>query len=137
LVIDQLWGAGTIRAANHIHLHPTLAFEQIEDAWWKIINAGLPLALVVRGDLSSAIQKGQTTRRQGWYSERFGQLEANSVLTLNYAGALPACFAYAICRNVVPSLDISEITNGHQVLVRMQNKTYALQLTRDQRPCVR
>jgi len=76
-VIDELSGRGTVTATSRIHLHPAcrrdcLAIEHFggaEAAW-----------------------------SESWYSERFGDIQRNDVLSLTLRAELPFAFGYVATR---------------------------------------
>jgi uncharacterized heparinase superfamily protein len=87
LVVDELQGKGRTEAANHVHLHPGLNFDAIADSAWEIEDCPLPVWLTAFGNENHAVIKGQMDPfRQGWYSEKFGELEPNTVLSLCRGG---------------------------------------------------
>jgi hypothetical protein len=97
LIADLLAGSGLVDLANHLHLAPDLALERMGDLAWSITGLPSPLWLTAWGDVSSELISGRLDpRRQGWYSERFGDLRPNSVLNLKGEVELPFVMAYAV-----------------------------------------
>jgi uncharacterized heparinase superfamily protein len=97
LVVDELLGTGQTSADNHVHFHPDLSLESVDDLTWQIQGAGSSLWLGGFGQQSHSIVKGQIEPvRQGWFSERFGEIQANTVLTLHRQSRLPICWGYVI-----------------------------------------
>jgi len=97
VIADLLTGSGPVVFANHLHLAPGLALKLSADLAWTI--AGLPAALWLTacGDVCGELVSGQTEPdRQGWYSERFGDLRPNWVLSLKGVLEAPILTAYAI-----------------------------------------
>jgi hypothetical protein len=118
LVVDELSGKGQSVAASFIHLHPNLLLESVEEFVWRIQGCRTPLWLTAFGQQGHAVLAGQMEPRiQGWYSERFGQLQRNPVLTLNGQGALPLCFGYVISRYKPAQVKVRSGGDGHQVSV--------------------
>lgn len=134
LIVDQMWGRGWTGASNHIHLHPDLGFEVEDESHWRITKADEPLWLIGFGHQSHLIVKGQMEpTRQGWYSERFGQIRANYVLTLHKRDALPFCFGYAIA-HAQAEIQCVEIAGGHQVNIGFGRAHQTLCLPRNDAP---
>ena len=118
LVVDELSGKGQAVAASYIHLHPNLLLEKVEDSVWRIQGCRTPLWLTAFGQQGHAVVSGQMEPSiQGWYSERFGQLQRNTVLTLNGQGALPLCYGYVISRYQPAQVKVRSGGDGHQVSV--------------------
>lgn len=92
IVIDQLFGRGTVRATSRVHLHP--------DA-----------TIGVHGF------NARRSSEQGWYSERFGEKVSNEVITLEATGAMPLCFGYCVTRAPEVSFDVTG--DGEDVAVRV------------------
>ena len=151
LVVDELWGKGHTRATNHVHLHHALALEAVDDSMWRVQGCHSPLWITAFGQQSHSIVRGQMEPwRQGWFSERFGQLLPNAVLTLHQQGPLPFCYGYVIslgepveaqCADATDSLS-PELESarerchpeGHQVAVRYGQRSYTLRLPRVSAP---
>lgn len=92
LVIDELFGEGVTDCQNFLHAHPDVDILADSESMWRIGQ----LRVSAFGIASSLVQRGQYGPLQGWYSERFGVVRANSVLTMKRSGRLPLCFGYAI-----------------------------------------
>jgi hypothetical protein len=75
VVIDELFGAGVVTAASRIHLSPSCSRES--------------MAITPFGPATA-------TWGRSWYSERFGEMLGNDVLTIEARGALPLAFGYVI-----------------------------------------
>jgi len=138
LVADQLWGNGQTNLASHVHFHPDLILEQVGDSVWQIQNSREPLWLTAFGDTSASIAKGQLDPvRQGWYSERFGELIPNTVLTFREERAsLPYAFGYVIGREIPVQISCVAISRGHLISLESSHRRFRLQLVRDQSPVV-
>ncbi len=130
LCVDELQGTGAIPAVNYIHLHPRLTLVPI-DAWlWRIDGHATPLWIAAFNVQDHAIIRGQLEPvRQGWYSERFGCLSANSVLALTLPAALPACSGYVISRSRHVQVDMIGTAAGNQINVNYDQRSYRLHLT--------
>jgi len=136
LIVDQLWGDKHTSVANHLHLHPDLSFE-LEGPAWRIGNCVGPLWMSTLGEDTHSIVNGQKQPTlQGWYSEVFGSMRSNSVLTLRKRSQLPICFGYVITRGDAAELSATPRPSGHEVRLRFGGQTYQLQLFRNQRPNV-
>lgn len=132
LVVDELRGKGETSAASHIHFHPNLLLEQVEDAVWRAQGCRTPLWLTAFGQQGHTIVAGQMEPfRQGWYSERFGQLQRNSVLTLGRQGELPLCYGYVISRNQPARVRVTSGQDGHQVSVKQDGHAFTFGLASD------
>jgi hypothetical protein len=118
LIADELLGKGHTTAASHIHFHPDLLLDNVEESVWRVKGCHSPLWLTAFGQQGHAVVAGQTEpSRQGWYSERFGELKPNTVLTLHRQGALPICYGYVISRYKPAEVKVSSSSGGHQVSV--------------------
>ncbi|HEX3083080.1 MAG TPA: alginate lyase family protein [Pyrinomonadaceae bacterium] len=135
LVVDQLWGNGRTTANDYVHLHPHLSFEDTDAATWRIGAALLPLWLTAFGYQEHSITNGQLTPlRQGWYSENFGQIEANSVLTLSRSGLLPLCFGYVIAADSPAGAQAVTLDGGHEIKLTIKGHSRTLRLLRAEPP---
>jgi uncharacterized heparinase superfamily protein len=132
LVVDELWGRGQTRADSHIHLHPNLLLEKVGESVWRVQGAHTPLWVTAFGEQGHTVVTGQTDPfRQGWYSERFGQLQRNTVLTLHAQGALPICCGYVISRHEPAKVKASVSGDGHQISVTQGDERLTFGLSRD------
>jgi len=127
LVFDQIVGADTntdspVDVASHIHLHPDLTATQTIDSIWEIVPSPAtvaetpasraPLWISAFGHDESSTVCGETMPRlQGWYSGKFGQQQANTVLTLSQKMQRPFHFGYMIAKHM-PVRNIVQIANG-------------------------
>jgi uncharacterized heparinase superfamily protein len=91
LILDELLGAGLADAASHIHLHPRLSLV-CDGGGWRIQGTSCGLWLLGFGMQRYSIE-------QGWYSETFGDLQPNALLTVETKATLPFCWGYVIFRN--------------------------------------
>ena len=132
LIVDELQGQGETTAASYVHLHPNLLLETAGDSAWRVQGSHTPLWLTAFGQQTHTIAAGQTEPlRQGWYSERSGQLLRNNVLTLRRQGALPICFGYVISRHGPARVKVSSSTDGHQVSITHEGRKFSFGLARD------
>ena len=135
LVADQLWGNGQTTADNHVHLNPGLSLELIQPSTWQIKNSRAPLWLTAFGATEHSIASGQMERwRQGWYSERFGELQSNVVLTLHQAASLPFCFGYVIALDCPVDAQVTEIVGGHEIKLVFRQSSSKLRLVKTETP---
>lgn len=134
LVADELSGKGHTSAANHVHFHPDLALEIQDDATWLIKGCDFPLWLNAFGQQGHTTARGEMEpTRQGWYSEEFGQLRPNTVLSLHLQMTSPSCFGYVISRHPV-QVRSDIIAEGFQVSLENGECRYSLILPRDSSP---
>jgi hypothetical protein len=133
LVVDELRGNGSTTADSHVHFHPNLLLEHVENGVWRLQGCRTPLWLTAFGHQGHAIVAGQMEPfRQGWYSERFGQLQRNSVLRLHAEGGLPICFGYVIARYKPARVKVTSGRDGHQVSVSLEDgERHTFGLARD------
>ena len=125
LIVDELSGKGQAVAASYIHLHPNLLLESVEESVWRIQGCRTPLWLTAFGQQGQSVVAGQMEPHiQGWYSERFGQLQRNTVLTLNWQGALPLCYGYIISRYKPTRVKVRSSGDGHQVSVTQDGRSH-------------
>lgn len=131
LIVDDLQGDGRTTVASHVHLHPTLTLEVKDEAHWRIQGCSSPLWLTAFGHQDSAITQGQLdARRQGWYSERFGQRQANTVLTLYQDSSLPICYGYLISRHAATAVQIIPASAELKIIVTTEQHEQVLHLSR-------
>jgi uncharacterized heparinase superfamily protein len=129
LIVDELRGKGQTTAASYAHFHPNLLLENVETGDWRIQGSRAPLWLTAFGHQSHTIVTGQMEPfRQGWYSERFGQLQRNSVLRLNAQGALPICYGYIISRYKPARVKVTSGRDGHQVSIMQDGERHTFGL---------
>jgi uncharacterized heparinase superfamily protein len=132
LIADELWGNGATTSASHLHFHPNLLLESVEESMWRVQGSHTPLWVTAFGQQGHAILMGQTEpQRQGWYSERFGQLQRNNVLTLQRQGALPICYGYVISRYEPARVKVSGGGGGQQISIERGGQRHAFGLSRD------
>ena len=99
LILDRIVGERTNRTASHIHFHPVVQVEQEDADVWQLLNAPEPLWLTAFGHKRLGLCSGETAPRvQGWYSERFGNIMPNTVLTLHGEHARDVCLGYIISK---------------------------------------
>ncbi|HYK87300.1 MAG TPA: alginate lyase family protein [Acidobacteriota bacterium] len=99
LVMDELRGKGSTRASSYVHLYPDLEFTEVGESMWRIGGCRSDVWLTAFGAQDHQVIRGRMEPvRQGWYSEKFGELAANSVLALSCEGALPVSFGYVISK---------------------------------------
>jgi uncharacterized heparinase superfamily protein len=135
LVADQLWGNGEAAVDNHVHLNPELSLEMTDASTWRILNSRAPLWLTAFGEKGHSIVSGQTEPfRQGWYSERFGELRSNFVLTLHQRTSLPFCLGYIIAHDVPLDVQVTPLTGGHEIRFIFRSRTHTLRLVRTEAP---
>lgn len=100
LVVDELLGEGITSAASYVHFDPQLKLEELNDSTWQVKGCVSPLWLCVFGEQNHSIVKGEMEPvREGWYSEKFGELVPNTVLVLDKETNLPFCYGYVISMN--------------------------------------
>jgi len=135
LVVDQLWGSGFIRTGNHIHFHPQLSLSDVGPSKWRIYGSATSLWLSAFGEENSLVANGQSEpRRQGWYSEKFGQLESNTVLTLNKTGKLPFVYGYVLCYEAPVDVNVVSLSGGHEIQIVSRAKSHTLTLVQGAEP---
>ncbi|HJZ78833.1 MAG TPA: alginate lyase family protein, partial [Pyrinomonadaceae bacterium] len=135
LIVDQLWGTGVTSFASYVHLHPDFSFTAAAAKTWQIQQTRAPLWLKTFGVGEPSIVTGETEpERQGWYSERFGELRPRSVLTLRYQGSLPICCGYVIALEPPAELQVNPAASGHEVNLNLGGRSYRVSLKRSQPP---
>jgi uncharacterized heparinase superfamily protein len=135
LIADQLWGEGETTANNYAHLNPALSLEMIHASTWRITNSRVPLWLRAFGQAEDSIESGQMEPvRQGWYSERFGELKSNVVLTLRQQASLPICFGYVIAAEVPIDVQVTALKGGHEIRLVFRASTRKLRLVKTETP---
>jgi uncharacterized heparinase superfamily protein len=129
LIVDELLGTGQSSADNHVHFHPDLSLECVDDLSWQIQGTKSPLWMSVFGQQSHSVVKAQTEPvRQGWYSERFGDIQANTVLTLHRQSTLPICWGYVISCHEPVRVQSNVTGEPKEVTLTHAGSTFKLQL---------
>ena len=129
LVIDELFGEGSTHCQSFLHSHPMLEIHREAESVWRIGQTRVSTF----GVASALVQRGDQEPLQGWYSERFGLVAANSVLTMHRSGRLPHCFGYAIASRPVV-LSAGEEENGSIVHMTSGNQSMHVHLPRNGTP---
>ncbi len=100
LVVDELIGEGMIQCANRVHFHPLLGLMPSGNSTWQVEGGDCPIWVSVFGEEKNTLVRGQMEPvREGWYSERFGEVAPNTVLVLERADELPFCYGYVISKH--------------------------------------
>jgi uncharacterized heparinase superfamily protein len=96
IVIDRVTGHGVFPIASYLHFHPILEPCEEGHRSWTVDVQGLPLWLhqIGSGEVRVESRREQPSP-QGWYSERFGEKEPNTVLSFHNRGVLPHASGYA------------------------------------------
>jgi uncharacterized heparinase superfamily protein len=135
VVADQLWGKGITTARSYLHLHPRTFAEQVGTSLWRVRSGESILWITALAQDMSAIISGQTDEpRQGWYSERFGEIQSNTTVILTRQGPLPMFFGYIMSRETPTDCRVAGDSHGHYVEVDFPQRTYRLTLIRGTRP---
>lgn len=95
LVADEVAGPGACRAESYIHAHPEAGFEAVESGW-EIVLGGHRFRVIPYGQTSARVMYGAREPLQGWYSPRFGSVQAAPVLVLESEDGSRLRFGYAI-----------------------------------------
>jgi hypothetical protein len=82
---------------NNVHFHSSLSLRSRDELTWEIDGLPFRLWIAALGEVSADLLRGRLEpQRQGWQSERFGELMPNTVLELRGHSSLPIVTAYAI-----------------------------------------
>lgn len=130
LFIDELHGKGETTAVSYTHLHPDLALENVADSSWRMRGTPTPLWLTAFGQQDYSVLAGRSEEpRQGWYSERFGELRENVVLALHWRGVLAGCFGYVIARRSGAAVNkVSHGAEGYEINVMHEGARHSFRL---------
>lgn len=135
LIVDQLWGAGATETKNYIHLYPDLSLDLTAPSTWRISGGRVPLWLGAFGQDNFSITCAQTEPvHQGWYSEKFGELKKNLVLSLHKSGALPLAYGYVLSRQTPEPISVIAVPGGHEISFGAQEANHSLRLVRGEAP---
>lgn len=130
LIADELLGKGETTSASYLHFHPNLLLEKVEDSVWRVQGCHTPLWVTAFGQQGHAVVTGlMEPVRQGWYSERFGHLQRNTVLTLHQRGTLPTCYGYVISRYKPAKVEAVGGGDRHQINVKQDGDRYSFGLS--------
>ncbi|MFH1954128.1 MAG: alginate lyase family protein [Pseudomonadota bacterium] len=99
LIVDELVGKGTTQCKSRIHFHPDLTLTPYKNSTWKVKGRSDAIWVSLFGEDECSTAVGQTEPvREGWYSERFGELVPNTALILGRGGKLPFFCGYVISK---------------------------------------
>lgn len=117
-VVDEVIGRGETAVLNHLHCHPAVDLLPRAIDLWEISGAPHRLWVTAFGHQGSALVKGATEPRlQAWYSERFGEIVPNPVLSLSARSQMPFCFGYIIARESPARVRVENAGAGYDVLI--------------------
>lgn len=127
LVVDQLFGRGRVTAHSYVHLHPGVEVQESGEVW-EIGHpqGGVHLAVFGAQEVVSSCGRLQPVR-QGWYSERFGEMQPSLVISLEAPKPLPGILGYLIANSKPEMLtcesgrDFEEISIGIEDAARRVN----------------
>ena len=131
LFVDEISGRGSVKTASYIHLHPKLSFVRVDSASWKVQECPFPLWLTAFGNKDASIARGQKhPDRQGWYSERFGELRKNNVLCLLNEDGMPFSQGYVISTSQAPAkLEVTSVSGRNmEIMVSVDHRNFRLRL---------
>jgi uncharacterized heparinase superfamily protein len=112
LIVDELLGEGRTACRNRMHFHPQILLKEFRESIWEIQGSACSLWLSANGEGSHSVVKGQfEPSLEGWYSDSFGRLEPNTVLSLNSTGNLPHFYAYAVSKNLPVEIKLTSNPN--------------------------
>jgi len=115
LVWDRINGVGEMSAASHIHFHPSIDIHQSDESVWELKTATGPLWMVAFGHSGHSVCSGQVEPRcQGWYSEVFGKMMPNTVVTLQDTFRAVTMFGYLISKDT-PATVVHQSGSGSSV----------------------
>ena len=137
LIIDELFGQGTFAAASYLHFHPDSRLQRCDDSRCTIGTAPADQVHVAAfgHDSIDVIRGQQKPELQGWYSERFGELQPNPVLALRLRGPGTQRMGYVISSGVIASACIaSQTPDTASVVVTLGDEEFVLQLKRELEP---
>ena len=131
IVLDELRGHGRCTARSFIHLHPDVTIGTRHVGAFQINGAGEEVWITPFGEDRIEQSHGiMEPRCQGWYSERFGELSPNTVLSLCREAELPFSFGYVIARSspatVHPGVSGGGLfslleVRGHEQIIRVSS----------------
>ena len=117
---------------SYLHLHPKLGLERIGKKLWQVHGAGSALWIDAFGTQSHTVIRGQMEpTRQGWYSERFGELTPNCVLPLETSAVLPFSFGYVILKGSPGSVEFHPGADMNRITVVQDGQESCLDISRD------
>jgi uncharacterized heparinase superfamily protein len=109
IVIDELQGRGRCTARSYIHFHPDMIIGTRHGGAFQVNGAGDEVWITAFGEDRIEESRGiMQPRYQGWYSERFGEISPNTVLSLCREAELPFSFGYVIARGSQASVHPGE-----------------------------
>ena len=124
LFVDEILGAGETDSRNFIHFHPdTHLATQAESAWQVTVpnHVNLYWADSNINQSNNKQIKGQTTPKQGWHSEMFGEVRENNVLQFEITSALPHHMAYLFTTTQSSIDKFSLDRTTEEIVVTMQH----------------
>lgn len=82
LIVDELLGDQNIECENNLHFHPDVDLRPVTDNQWAVELDTTKAWVFMFGHERHVVIRGQKEPRlQGWYSEEFGLLSENSVVS--------------------------------------------------------
>jgi uncharacterized heparinase superfamily protein len=137
LIVDELSGSDSGTAASCVHFHPDVSPQNVAGFVWRIDGGPAPLWLTAFGHDRSRTSAGQMEpERQGWYSERFGSVAPNTVLTMTADSGLPSCAGYALSRREPVRIESARSADGdgHTITVHHEHHAYLVQVPKSGPP---
>jgi uncharacterized heparinase superfamily protein len=99
LVADTVDGVSSSVSRSYLHFNPVLKPVLVEPNVWLLEGAVTPMWVITFGSMREEVVAGVRDRpSQGWYSERFGEMQPNSVLIMTRERQFPMVFGYLITR---------------------------------------
>ncbi len=135
LILDDVLGKGSTRATSHIHLHPNLNLAPLADKLWQITGSRSPLWIASFGAQSHSMIRGRMhPMRQGWYSEKFGELSSNLVLSMHRQGFMPFCFGYVVFKGTPGTLEFFADATHSRIVINQGGLESSLMVVSDGSP---
>jgi uncharacterized heparinase superfamily protein len=135
LILDEVSGAAHTQAVSHLHFHPKLGLDRIEDNFWRVHGTGIGLWIATFGTPNDALARGKMgPEPQGWYSEFFGERIPNTVLSLEKNGELPFYFGYVIFKGSPGQIEFHAGADANQVRIAQAGRESFLGISRDGTP---
>lgn len=134
LIVDLVESGAVVPATSFVHLHPSLRISPYDHQRWRIEGSQQSWWLHHTANVSVTMAEGvDMPKKQGWYSERFGERRPNPVLALSaeMGGARLTSIAYAISRDSELAISSESSDVGLAVQLNANGRLHTYRITRE------
>jgi hypothetical protein len=118
IIYDELFGRGSVDAQSFIHFHPNVTLEKAISQSWLIKTPVTQLYLTCGQADEITCKSGILGKEpQGWYSQRFGELQENSVIEIRKRDIMPFRVYYMISKIQNTHITFTDHINGSEIVL--------------------